>query len=116
MSWLAVGERQGQGRSSDESMEAGMRCWQVVGVAAIAGCAAAAPEPDAVRLEQACAAVVAGHVGKPVEAVAATLGPNGEAGVSVVVVTDASGAGGERVHTCEVDAAGRVLAIRHPGA
>ena len=50
------------------------------------------------------------------EAVAARFEATGADGVSVVVVTDASGAGGERVHTCEVDAAGRVLAIRHPGA
>ena len=85
-------------------------------MAAIAGCAAeVVPEPDVARLEQACAAVVAEHVGKPVEAVAAGRADRGS-GISVVAVTDAGGAGGERVHTCEVDAAGRVLAIRHPGA
>ena len=56
------------------------------------------------------------HVGKPAEAVSARFDAVGADGVSVVVVTDAGGAGGERMHTCEVDAAGRVLAIRHPGA
>ena len=39
-----------------------------------------------------------------------------EAGTGMVTVSDAQGSGGERVHTCEVDGAGRVLAIRHPGA
>jgi hypothetical protein len=94
-----------------------MRWWQIVGAAAVAGCTPeAVPEPDAGSLERTCAGIVAEHVGKPVEAVAARFEATGANGVSIVVVTDAGGAGGERVHTCEVDAAGRVLAIRHTGA
>ena len=83
----------------------------------LAGCATApAPEADHGAAVAACAAAVAAHVGKPVEAVAAAWsGPSAEGG-GVVTVTDAGGAGGERLHTCAVDAGGRVLAIRHPGA
>jgi len=84
----------------------------------LAGCAAApAPAPEnhdaAVA---ACAAAVAAHVGKGVEAVSASWTGPTAAGTGMVTVSDAAGAGTERVHTCEVDGAGRVLAIRHPGA
>jgi hypothetical protein len=117
MSWLAVGGRPEQGRSSDESTEAGMRWRWILGGAAIAGCAVqTVPGPDVAGIERACSGVVADHVGKPAAAVSARFDAVGADGVSVVVVTDAGGAGGERIHTCEVDAAGRVLAIRHPGA
>jgi hypothetical protein len=83
----------------------------------LAACTAEAPAPaDHGRDERACAAAVAAHVGKPVEAVSATWSGATAAGGGVVTVADAEGAGGERVHTCEVDAAGNLIAIRHPGA
>jgi hypothetical protein len=37
-------------------------------------------------------------------------------GLGVVTVRDQQGTAGERDHTCEVDAAGQVRAILHPGA
>lgn len=87
---------------------------------ALAGCAstpAAVPEADHGAAIAACAAAVAAHVGKPVEAVTAAWTGAPAGGLGVVGVTDVvSGAGGERFHTCEVDDAGRVQAIRHPGA
>jgi hypothetical protein len=61
-------------------------------------------------------AAVAAHVGKPTDAVAASWSGATEAGTAMVTVSDAEAGGAERVHTCEVDAAGRVRAIRHPGA
>lgn len=83
----------------------------------LAGCAAApAPEADHGPAVAACAAAVAAHVGKPVDAVTATWTGASAEGTGVVTVTDAAGTGGERLHTCEVDAAGTVRAIRHPGA
>ena len=84
-----------------------------------AGCAAQ-PTPDAgeaARAVQAraCAAAVADHVGKAEEAVTATWNHVTPAGTTVFTVTDAGESGGDRLHTCEVDDAGRVLAILHPG-
>lgn len=78
----------------------------------LAGCAAA-PAPEAVNdaAVAACAAAVAEHVGTDASRVSAAW-----SGVGVVTVTDTAGTGGERLHTCDVDATGRVLAIRHPGA
>ena len=61
-----------------------------------------------------CAAAVAAHVGKPADAVAASWVGQGGEGSGVVAVTDAGAAGDERRHLCEVDANGRVRAIRHP--
>lgn len=92
----------------------------VAGFAALAA-AACAPEPAPVSEDRsaevaACAAAVAAHVGKPVEAVTAAWTGASADGTGIVTVTDATGAGGERVHTCEVDAGGRVRAILHPGA
>jgi hypothetical protein len=82
----------------------------------LAGCAAApAPESHAPEVA-ACAAAVAAHVGKAVDAVSASWTGTTPEGLGLVTVSDAGGAGGERVHTCEVDGTGRVLAIRHPGA
>lgn len=63
-----------------------------------------------------CAAAVAAHVGKPVGAVDATWSERSPAGGGIVAVTDAAAGGGERLHTCEVDGAGTVRAILHPGA
>ncbi len=94
--------------------------------AALTGCALQGTSPDAVSettvaqraaQEQACAAAVASHVGKSVDAVSAAwtgLNPSGTATVTVSDV-DAGAATGERVHACEVDANARVLAILHPG-
>jgi hypothetical protein len=74
------------------------------------------PEADRSAAVTACAAAVARHVGKPVDAVAATWTGASAEGIGVVTVTDAGAAGGERLHTCEVGASGEVRAIRHPGA
>jgi hypothetical protein len=90
----------------------------------LAGCAAApgAENQAASRAQDhaaavaACAGAVAAHVGKAVDAVAASWTGTTEAGTGIVGVSDTQGTGGERTHTCEVDGAGRVLAIRHPGA
>ena len=92
-----------------------------VELAMVAGILAAcapqgAPEADHGTEIAACAAVVAGHLGKDVGAVTAGWSGATAGGGGIVTVSDAAGAGGERVHTCEVDGAGRVLAIRHPGA
>jgi hypothetical protein len=76
---------------------------------------APAPAPDHDAEVAACAAAVAAHVGKPVAAVEAGWA-QATADGGIVTVTDVSGAGGERLHTCEVDASGRVRAILHPGA
>ena len=86
-------------------------------VLALAGCAAQ-PEPaaDRSRLVTACAAAVATHVGKTVDAVSAARTGTTPEGVGIVTVSDMQGAGAERVHTCEVDGAGQVLRIDHPGA
>jgi hypothetical protein len=96
-----------------------MRAGWVLAVAAVTGCAAETVDaPEAAREAQvaACAAAVAAHVGKPTDAVAASWSGATEAGTAMVTVSDAEAGGAERVHTCEVDAAGRVRAIRHPGA
>jgi hypothetical protein len=93
-------------------------CWSLA-VAAVAGCAAeTAGTPETARETQvaACAAAVAAHVGKPTDAVAASWTGATEAGTATVTVSDAEAGGAERVHTCEVDAAGQVRAIEHPGA
>jgi hypothetical protein len=93
-------------------------CWSLA-VAALAGCAAeTAGAPEAARETQAaaCTAAVAAHVGKPTDAVAASWAGATEAGTAIVTISDAEAGGSERVHTCEVDAAGQVRAIRHPGA
>ncbi len=88
-----------------------------LGVVAVAqaGCAAGEPAgPDRAAQTASCAQAVAAHVGKPVEAVAATWSGMSSEGVAAVTVSDEQGAVTERVHACEVDAAGRVLAILHP--
>jgi hypothetical protein len=88
---------------------------RLAGVALVVAACAAAPESHEAEVA-ACAAAVAAHVGKGVEAVSASWSGMTEAGTGMVTVSDAAGAGGERVHTCEVDGGGRVLAVRHPGA
>lgn len=83
----------------------------------LAGCAgtAAPPAADHGAAVAACAAAVAEHVGKGADAVVASwAGGSGTGGV--VAVTDAGADGTERRHDCEVDADGRVVALRHPGA
>ncbi len=94
-----------------------MRGWICAAVAmGLAACAAEEAPADRSAEVAACAAAVAAHVGKPVAAVSAAWTGATAAGGGIVTVADLEGAGGERVHTCEVDAAGNVLAIRHPGA
>jgi hypothetical protein len=85
---------------------------------ALAGCA---PQPETAEADRsglvsACAAAVAAHVGKGTDAVTAEWTGTTPEGMGLVTVTDAQGAGGERVHTCQVDGTGRVLRIDHPGA
>lgn len=99
-----------------ESGRTGLRGWIWAAVAGLAACAVEEAPVDHAAEVGACAAAVAAHVGEPVAAVSAGwTGSTGEGG-GIVTVSDAQGAGGERVHTCEVDAAGNVRAIRHPGA
>jgi hypothetical protein len=76
----------------------------------LAACTAPpAPEtPGRDALAGACAAAVAGHVGKPVEAVEITFRETAPDGVTVFAVRD-----GDRVHDCRIDAAGRVLRLDH---
>jgi hypothetical protein len=84
------------------------------------GCAAdgltGAVELDQAAAVAACAAAVAAHVGKPTDAVVASWSGPTAAGGGLVTVTDAQSVGAERLHSCEVDAGGRVVAILHPGA
>jgi hypothetical protein len=75
--------------------------------------AACAPAPDpgiATRDAHAgaCAAAVAGHVRKPVEAVETTFRETGPDDVTVFAVRD-----GSRLHDCRIDATGRVLRLVH---
>ncbi len=85
----------------------------------VASCGAQ-PAPDRAEAAQAaqaqaCAAAVAAHVGREVGAVTASLDHRTPSGTTVFVVRDAQADGVERTHTCDVDAANRVLAILHPG-
>jgi hypothetical protein len=83
----------------------------------LAGCAEGpAPDAGAGVAVAACAEAVAAHVGKDTSAVTATWSGVGPDGLGMVTVTDAAGAGAERLHTCTVDGSGRVREIRHPGA
>jgi len=95
----------------------------VLALAALAGCAQSGGETageaqgiQRAAQQQACAAAVASHIGKPVEAVSSVWDHETPDGGAVVTVTDTTPGGSDRVHSCEVDAGGRVLAIRHPGA
>jgi hypothetical protein len=97
-----------------------MRRWLALLATLVAGCAAepvATADPADAALA-ACRAAVARHVGKPAEAVTASLAATAPDGTATVNVTDtgAGAGGGERLHTCEVDPSGRVRAILHPGA
>ena len=90
-------------------------------VLGLAGCAAqtaieTAGAADRAAQVAACAAATAAHVGKGVDAVTADWTGTTPEGIGLVTVTDATGAGGERVHLCEVDGTGRVRALEHPGA
>lgn len=94
-----------------------MRVSGLAAIALLAGCAAGETPTAADHGAEvaACAATVAAHVGKGTDAVAATWTGTTATGTGMVTVTDAQGAGSERLHTCEVDGAGRILAILHPG-
>jgi hypothetical protein len=99
--------------------EAGGRgaSWLALPVAGLlAGCAAPGGEGTGAEAagsraveESACAAVVAEHVGLGPGDVVATWRERRPDGIAVVEVRD-----GDRLHTCDVDAAGRVLSIDHP--
>ena len=90
---------------------------RMVGVTLLAaGCAEVAPVPplpDRSAALAACAAAVAAHVGKDDAAVAANWAGTTAAGAGRVTVTDFGSGGTERVHDCELDESGRVVAIRH---
>ncbi|MBP7003365.1 hypothetical protein [Amaricoccus sp.] len=79
----------------------------------LAACAgpepASEPAPPSVAGAEACQAAVAAHVGKPEDAVAVDWVETRAGGVEVFAAVD-----GTRRHTCDVDAAGRVLRIDHP--
>lgn len=77
----------------------------------LGACAAEPPEPapPSAAGAEACQAAVAAHVGKGVDAVAVDWVETRPDGVEVFEAVD-----GSRRHTCDVDAAGRVLAIDHP--
>jgi hypothetical protein len=94
-----------------------MRAFGIV-MLGLMGCAAetGTAEADRTALVAACAAAVAAHVGKGADAVTATWTGTTPEGIGLVAVGDAQESGAERVHVCEVDGAGRVLAIEHPGA
>jgi hypothetical protein len=83
---------------------------------ALAGCAAG-PAPvaslDPSAAAAACAAAIAAHVGKPVEAVSAVWDGPTPGGGGTVTVTDAAAGTGERVHRCTVRADGSVAALSH---
>ena len=95
----------------------------VLALAALAGCAQSSSETAGEKQgiqraaqQQACAAAVANHIGKPVDAVSSVRDRETADGGAVVTVTDTTPGGSDRVHTCEVDAAAQVHAILHPGA
>jgi hypothetical protein len=79
----------------------------------IAGCAPAAPEPDASAALGVCTAAVAEHVGKPEAELDAEWLGTAPSGTGVVQVADAGAGAGERVHRCAVDDSGRVRAVEH---
>ncbi len=78
---------------------------------ALAACAGAPAPVGADRAAQAdaCHRAVAAHVGLPAEAVATVWREDGADGIAVFEARD-----GDRLHLCEVDAAGRVLRLAHP--
>jgi hypothetical protein len=81
---------------------------------ALAGCAGAsapAPDSDATRRAvqaTACGAAVAEHVGKRADAVQVTWTGAGADGIATFEARDDG-----RLHSCTIDAAGRVLRIDH---
>ena len=92
-----------------------MRVFGLV-VLGLAGCAAQpdAAGPDRSVLVAACQVAVAAHVGKARDAVTAEWSGTTPAGMGLVTVSDAQGAGAERVHTCEVTADLRIVEVLHP--
>jgi hypothetical protein len=97
-------------------MKGAVRCLSAIALAACTTATAPEAGVDRTAALDACSGAVAAHVGKPREAVTATWTDASTVdGLSVVSVTDATPSG-ERLHTCEIDTAGRVHAILHPGA
>ena len=87
-------------------------------LAALAGLLAACgaddvmPPPDTAghaMQERVCAEVVAEHAGLPVAVMAPEWTGVTDTGTDIVFVHH-----GGTLHTCEIDAAGRVLELRHP--
>ena len=66
-------------------------------------------EVDHGAQEQACADAVAAHTGLPFEAMAPEWTGITDTGTDIVFVHH-----GATLHTCEVDAEGRVLELQHP--
>lgn len=94
-----------------------MRIGLALAALLLVGCTetGAPPAADHGAAVAACAAAVAGHVGKGADEVVASWAGD-TAGGGIVTVTDAAAGGTDRLHECEVDADGRVVALRHPGA
>jgi hypothetical protein len=95
-----------------------MRRASAAALIALAGCSVAEQPagPDPAAAVGACTAAVAAHVGKSADAVVAAWSGATASGGGMVTATDAQAGGAERLHSCEVDAGGRVVAILHPGA
>lgn len=87
----------------------------IVLAAALAGCGdevvteAPPAEIDHAAQEAACAAAVAAHAGLGLEAVTPEWTGVTDTGTDIVFVRH-----GGTLHTCEVDAGGRVLELQHP--
>ncbi len=94
-----------------------MRTIGLIGLAAgLAGCGGAetvtgAPGAggDRAAQEQACVVAVAAHTGLPPEAVSPEWTGITDTGTDIFFVHH-----GSTLHTCEVDAAARVLELQHP--
>jgi hypothetical protein len=89
----------------------------IVLAGALAGCGGdedvTADAPDATidraLQERACADAVAAHTGQPLDAMAPEWTGLTDTGTDIVFVRHAGS-----LHTCEVDATGRVLELQHP--
>lgn len=58
---------------------------------------------------QICAEAVAEHAGLPIAAMAPEWTGSSDTGTDIIAVHH-----GDTLHTCEIDAAGRVLELQHP--
>ena len=79
--------------------------------ALIAGCGdGASPDDTVAAQERLCADTVAAHIDQPVSEVSVTSTGVTVAGGALAAATD-----GNRAHTCEFGADGRLVALWHPG-